>query len=324
MNSLPAISIITPVWNGLPYIKECIESVLAQEFQDWELLLGDNGSTDGTREYLDSLKDSRIRVFKHEVNRGISGNLNFLFSKASAPLAYILCADDYFYPKGLTYVMDEWSSAPASVAFICFSPDIGHSKLRVYAYNILRKNLSPSESRLAFFLFGNFIGNLSNASVRVPEVNAGGGFSEKFKTALDFEMWSRLAKKHDVIISDKEVVFVREHLGAATFYMTQKAEDYGQLVAIYERLVEQLSVEYERSKLMFHFNTQITPQYFRTGIKYGLAGRFAFIKTVLNTKSTILWNIWTQLLICTPLALAENLREYVGIKSAQRFIEKKK
>ena len=56
MSSVPAISILTPVWNGLPYVKECIASVLAQEFQDWELLIGDNGSTDGTREYLASKK----------------------------------------------------------------------------------------------------------------------------------------------------------------------------------------------------------------------------------------------------------------------------
>ena len=260
MSNHPAVSIITPVWNGLPYIKECIASVLMQEFQDWELLLGDNGSTDGTRDYLDSLADPRIRVFKHEKNRGISGNLNFLFSQAKAPIAYILCADDYFYPKGLSYVMEEWRQAGENVAIICFSPDVGKSKLRVYSYNVLHKNLSPSESRLAFFLFGNIIGNLSNASVRVEKVRSEGGFSENFKTALDFEFWSRLAEKNDIGISNKEVVFVREHLGAATFYMTQKAEDYGQLVLIYERLIKYLTSQHDRRKLIFHFNIQITSQ----------------------------------------------------------------
>ena len=42
MPAVPAISILTPVWNGLPYIKECIESVLSQDFQDWEMIIGDN------------------------------------------------------------------------------------------------------------------------------------------------------------------------------------------------------------------------------------------------------------------------------------------
>src|SRR5688500_602576 len=140
MSRIPAISIITPVWNGLPYIKECIGSVLAQEFQNWELLIGDNGSTDGTTDYLATLNDSRIHIYKHEINRGISGNLNFLFSKANAPLAYILCADDCFHSKGLNYVIDEWNSSIESVVFICFSPDAGSCKLKQYAYNTLPKN----------------------------------------------------------------------------------------------------------------------------------------------------------------------------------------
>ena len=324
MSNAPAISIITPVWNGLPYIKECIESVLSQDFQDWELLLGDNGSTDGTREYLDSLTDSRIRVFKHEKNRGISGNLNYLFSQAKAPLAYILCADDYFYANALSNVIDEWRQAAPEVAVICFSPDVGRSKLRVFTLEVLQRNLNPSESALAFFLFGNIIGNLSNASVSVSKYKAEGGFSENFKTALDFEFWSRLAERNNVGVSDRKVVYVREHLGAASYYMTQKAEDYGQLVAIYERLFQQLAKQHDPKKLMFHFNTQITSQYFRTGIKYGLAGRFAFIKTVLNTKSPLLWSKWHQLFICLPMALFPGIRENAGVKSAQGFIDHKK
>ncbi len=70
MSVVPAISIITPVWNGLPYIKECVESVLAQDFQDWEMIVGDNASEDGTSEYLRTLNDPRIKVFRHEKNLG--------------------------------------------------------------------------------------------------------------------------------------------------------------------------------------------------------------------------------------------------------------
>lgn len=324
MPGVPAISIITPVWNGLPYIKECIESVLAQEFQDWELLVGDNGSTDGTRDYLDQQTDPRIHIYKHEINLGISGNLNFLFARANAPLAYLLCGDDYFHPKGLSYVIEEWSSSGPGVAFICFSPHAGHSKVRQYSYRILPKNMDPAKSRLAFFIFGNFTDNLSNVSVRVPAVNATGGFVEHLRTAQDFEMWRRLAKKNDLVLSDKEVVFVRQHQGSATYYMTQKGDDYGQLITIYEDLIEQLSREYKRKKLISYFNIQICPQYFRTAIKYALSGNFAFMKAVLKAKSPILWNIWRQLLICTPLALSENLREYLAIKRAQNFLHQNK
>ncbi|WP_432713823.1 glycosyltransferase family 2 protein [Pedobacter sp.] len=72
MTSQPSISIITPVWNGLPFIKECIDSVLSQDHACWEMLISDNCSTDGTRAYLDTLKDPRIKIFKQESNLGIN------------------------------------------------------------------------------------------------------------------------------------------------------------------------------------------------------------------------------------------------------------
>ena len=320
MSTKPAVSIITPVWNGLPFLKECLRSVLDQNFQNWEMLIGDNGSTDGTSDYLAQQSDPRIQIYKHEFNRGICGNLNFLFTKANAPIAYILCADDYFYPGELNHILEEWGASNPNVAFITFSPDVGHSKLRRYTYNVLPKNIRPAESRLAFFLFGNFTGNLSNVSVKVSAVNDAGGFLEHLKTAGDFEMWCRLSKKNELVISDRNVVFVREHLRAATHYMTQKGEDYAPLIGIYEDLLNQLSSDYSRKELVSYLNTQITPQYFRTGIKYALAGRITFLKTVLKTKSSILWNSWKQFLICTPLSLSESIRENLGIRSAKNFI----
>ncbi len=121
MTSTPAISIVTPVWNGLPYIKETIDSVLAEEFQDWELLIGDNFSTDGTREYLQTLTDPRIRVFLYEKNFGVYYSIRFLWSKANAPMALGLCADDYFYPGAIKKVVDEWNNASPDTAFITFN-----------------------------------------------------------------------------------------------------------------------------------------------------------------------------------------------------------
>ena len=70
--------------------------------------------------------------------------------------------------------------------------------------------------------------------------------------------------------------------------MTQKGDDYGQLITIYEDLLEQLSIEYKRKKLISYFNTQICSQYFRTAIKYALSGRFAFMKAVLRGQVTAL------------------------------------
>ncbi|OQY32232.1 MAG: hypothetical protein B6241_11540, partial [Spirochaetaceae bacterium 4572_59] len=69
---MPEVSIITPVYNGYQYIEGTAESVLSQSFEGFEWLIIDDSSTDKTHEVLKQLerKDSRIRVFHHEHNRG--------------------------------------------------------------------------------------------------------------------------------------------------------------------------------------------------------------------------------------------------------------
>src|SRR5689334_14831687 len=121
MAKTPAISIITPVWNGLPYIKETVDSVLAQEFQDWEMIVSDNASTDGTSEYLASLKDPRIKVYRHEQNRGVYRNIQFCFTKCTAPVFMGLCADDYFYPGALQSIVNAWDAVSYKPGFITFN-----------------------------------------------------------------------------------------------------------------------------------------------------------------------------------------------------------
>jgi glycosyltransferase involved in cell wall biosynthesis len=326
MQTTPSISIITPVWNGKPFIDECITSVLKQEFQDWELLIGDNGSTDGTRDYLDQLKDPRIKVFKHEKNKGIFGNLNFLFCHARGPVAYILCADDYLLPNAINNIIEEWKEAPPSTAFIGFNSQeaLAYCKLMRYSYNTMPKHLNPAKSRLAFFLFGNFPGNLSNVSVRTDVVKSAGGFAENMKSAGDFEMWSRLSKNNDARLTDTKVIYVRRHEGVASNYMNRNGEQYHQLLAIFERLVNELSSTHDRRRLISYFNLSITSFHFRRAVKSAFYGRFAYMKVLLRAKSSILWPKWFQLITCFPLSLTENGREFLSIMMAKSFINDQK
>ena len=71
------ISIIVPVYNAEAFLKKCVESIQAQTFAEWELLLVDDGSTDGSGELCDELAatDTRIRVF-HKQNGGVSSARN--------------------------------------------------------------------------------------------------------------------------------------------------------------------------------------------------------------------------------------------------------
>ncbi len=235
----PSISIITPVWNGLPFVRQCIESAISQSMTDWEMVIGDNGSTDGTREYLQELTDPRIRVFNHQDNLGIFGNLNFLFKQARFPLSAILCADDYLLPEGLSKLQNAWDGCSHDVGFMRANiADIVNSRCRVVQLSRQRlpSTISPNESDLYFFLFGNIPGNLSNVSLRTHWVSEIGGFDQSLPYAGDFDFWSRLARYTAFRIEPIDVAFVRRHPGVASNYLNRK----GELVLQNARVVKQL------------------------------------------------------------------------------------
>ena len=75
---MTTLTITLPVYNGMPYLKDAVESVLAQTFADFRFLIIDDGSTDGTAEYLRSLNDPRLRVIIRE-NRGLGTTLEPAF-----------------------------------------------------------------------------------------------------------------------------------------------------------------------------------------------------------------------------------------------------
>ena len=92
----PLVSVLTPTYNHSQFIGECIESVLAQHFQNWEMLVLDDGSTDGTAEIAESFKDSRITVLRYE-HRGLdhlADTYNAGLAAAKGDLVAILEGDD--------------------------------------------------------------------------------------------------------------------------------------------------------------------------------------------------------------------------------------
>ena len=99
MASAPFFSIIIPVYNVAQYLKECLDSVLAQTFGDWECLCVDDGSTDGAGEILDEYakKDARFRVI-HQRNGGVSAARNRTLDLARGAFVCFADGDDIAYP----------------------------------------------------------------------------------------------------------------------------------------------------------------------------------------------------------------------------------
>ena len=81
MSDKPLVSVVTPVYNGAAYLRECIESVLRQTYSNWEYIIVNNCSTDATQEIVEEYakKDSRIRVHNNDVFLAIIANHNKAF-----------------------------------------------------------------------------------------------------------------------------------------------------------------------------------------------------------------------------------------------------
>ena len=101
------ISIIVPIYNTAPYLKRSINSILTQSFQDYELLLVDDGSIDGSGSICDqyAMIDSRIRVF-HQDNRGVSSARNLGLNHCNGEWVYFVDSDDELLPGGLQTLVD--------------------------------------------------------------------------------------------------------------------------------------------------------------------------------------------------------------------------
>ena len=96
----PSLSVILPVFNAEKYLVECIDSILAQSFKDYELIILDDGSTDNSKKIIESYNDCRI-IFLSRENRGLGTTLNELIELANTELLVRMDADDVMMPNRL-------------------------------------------------------------------------------------------------------------------------------------------------------------------------------------------------------------------------------
>ena len=117
----PVVSIITPVYNVEKFIRETMESVRIQTYEDWELLLIEDGSTDGTpeviREYLEETGESRIRLIRQEKNGGAARARNRGVKEARGRYLAYVDADDLWAPEKLEHQLRFMEEKNAAFSF---------------------------------------------------------------------------------------------------------------------------------------------------------------------------------------------------------------
>jgi glycosyltransferase involved in cell wall biosynthesis len=195
--SEPQVSVCVPVYQGAEYIGRAIESVLAQSFGSFELVVRDNGSTDGTAEIVRSFDDPRIRLERAETTVPMPDNWNRTVALAQAPLVKVVCADDVLRPGALGDQVRLLRSDP-SIAVSAGRVDMIDAEDRVlFANRHVSRPLVGAHSRTEVLRAvvrhgGNPIGPSVSITFRRKDFDAAGGFDGTLLFTMDLDMWVRL------------------------------------------------------------------------------------------------------------------------------------
>ena len=113
---MPRVSIVIPSYNHEKFVRECIQSVLDQTYQDFEIVITDDGSPDGTVNVIKEFDDSRIQLYTHAENKGACIAINNCIQKATGEYIAVLCSDDAWEPSKLEKQVQYLDSHPETGA----------------------------------------------------------------------------------------------------------------------------------------------------------------------------------------------------------------
>jgi len=209
------VSVCIPTYNGATFVADAIQSILLQSWENFELLVVDDGSNDATVAIARSFSDSRIRISQNEKHLGIPGNWNRCLSLATGELVCLFHQDDVMFPGNLERKV-QLLAADATISFV-------HS-----AAELLLEDSAPTtitnwiehadhdfiEEGVAYFRKLFFHGNI----ICAPAVMARrqwllnlGGFDEELGYAPDYEMWMKASMEGRVGFLCQPLIWYRWH-----------------------------------------------------------------------------------------------------------------
>ena len=191
---VPAVSVVMPVYNEAAYVETAVESILAQTFRDFELVIVDNGSTDDSPNILSRMRDPRVRLFRNHVNLGSAAAGNRAVRESRAPLIARMDADDIALPHRLEKQIAAFAARPALALLGAQAHHFeeGPPFLRCFP----PRALTP----LGIAWQSLFASPFVHATVmfRRERFDAAGGYDERFPRSADFALFSRMQREGEV------------------------------------------------------------------------------------------------------------------------------
>ncbi len=187
----PRVSVLLPVYNGEPYLREAVQSILAQSYSDFELLAVDDGSRDGSLDTLEELagSDSRMRVITRS-NRGLVATLNELIGMARGELLARMDADDVCLP---TRFAEQVRFLDQHAAHVLVGTRIEYINARGQRIGVVGSPLDHGEIEEKHLAGHSAIAHPSAMMRRTAVEEVGGYRAEQFP-AEDLDLWLRLGE----------------------------------------------------------------------------------------------------------------------------------
>ena len=184
-----SITVLMSVYNGLPYLSEAIESILAQTYQDFEFLIIDDQSTDGSAEILDDYakRDQRIRIIKNQQNRGLGYCLALGVERATTPWIARMDADDIAIADRLARQMAYLEQHPEVDILGGYAININH-----LGQKIDERRVPTAHADIRRLLWTNPFIHATVMFNRDAILRAG-SYSKKIRKRQDYELWFRCA-----------------------------------------------------------------------------------------------------------------------------------
>jgi glycosyltransferase involved in cell wall biosynthesis len=216
----PAVSVVIPTFRRSAMIRETLDSVFAQSFADFEVVVVDDGSPDDTRERLAPLARAGKIRYLEQSNQGRGGACNRGIAEARGEFLALLDDDDLWPADKLAWQVEVLRGAPGAALVFGFARPFRAGGLGEVPMEFVdprnRHEIPPSGRVSRSFLWRNWISAPGLTLMRLHAVKAAGGLDTSLWPADDYDLYVRLAERGEFIYRDACALYYRKHRANAS------------------------------------------------------------------------------------------------------------
>lgn len=285
MPKTPRVTVLLCAYNAAPFLKPAVESILAQTWRDFEVLIIDDASTDETPQILASYNDPRIRLLRNEQNLGLTPSLNRGLREARGEWIARQDADDLSASDRLE----------RQLAFLDANPSVALVGSQMRAINAAGRQQGvrdvplSSESVHWSLLLANPIIHTAATFRRDIFRDDLSGYDERFTSCQDYELWARAAGKHRLCSLPERLVSYRMHAASIS---ASRVETSQRLVReVVERLLHERGLREQFTDaeitLLARFRWRTAPD--ELSVMLAIIGRLAPLLEAPDASRTLAW-----------------------------------